>query len=227
MTGNSKKGGEKSPPTAFPELSDEWAAKEQKIIAAFKKLPGVNEIGFEDGFAPIVRHIMLMVPPPKNPVIEKYTRRFNVVSPAVTRKEVDKVKAAAIKLRDTLECLHSPAIQALNLTLVQFVQLEERIRILAAQAEQAEIPDTPANAGRGRKRRTRLKDFSKSIAEHYYFVTGREPTRRADWDSGTPYGPFIELLAEMFKIFGIKANADAEAREAIKSMEINWQKTDD
>jgi hypothetical protein len=221
MTGETK-GGEKSPPATY--FSDEWLERERKIIAAFNKLPGVSEIEFTPGFSPIARNIMLMAPRPLNAGTAEFRRRFEPADEATTGKEIAAVKIAAAKLAAALSSLHEPAIMALNLDQLHFSQIETRIRLLKLQAEQAHVPNSPKNATRRKPKRHDLKLFSKSIAEHYYFVTGKPPTRRINPENGTAYGPFIALLTEIFDIYGIKANADAEAREAIKSMEITWLK---
>ena len=209
----------------YPAFAASWAEREEKIIAAFMRLPGVAETQFaQTAGKAVARNILLMVPHPPNDAATKFRRRFEPAGESATRREILAVQKAAARLVTALEALHAPAIAALNMDQHQFNALETRIRLLKLQAEQAKVPSLPKNAGLVKPKHTSVKQFSKAIAEHYFFATGKRPTRHVDY--GQPGGPFFELLKEIFTICGVEANADFAARTAIEDMEIDWLKND-
>jgi hypothetical protein len=218
-----------------------WAEKEAAIEAAFRKLPisrpgNADALSTEMSIPGIGRRLLLTKgnePPPNLQTEDIATvamwkevaalrRHTEAASSAATEKELAGVKKRAEALLTAIDALHKPAIDALNYrtgALIGPRGLTTRLRILIAAAFHAEIPELPANAGRGRRVRDQPRRIADATAEHFYRLTGKMPTVRTPFSGGKPYGPFIELLTEVFAILGITQGVENHAREAIRAME--------
>ena len=53
-------------------------------------------------------------------------------------------------------------------------------------------------------------------ANAFHVLSGMRPTRRTNWKNGRTYGPFLDLVRDMFKALGIEeAHVEHAARQAI------------
>ena len=154
--------------------------------------------------------------------IDILRRHTEPASNRATRRELVVLKRQAEALLKALNALHKPAIDALNFrreALIGGGGLKARLQILIVAAAAAEVPALPANAGRGRRINTQARKMALEVAKHYFGLTGEMPTVRTPIGGGKPYGPFIQLLTEIFAALDIRAGVENHARWAIKAME--------
>jgi hypothetical protein len=65
---------------------------------------------------------------------------------------------------------------------------------------------------------------ARTVAEHFYGLTGTRPTRITP-TGGKAHGPFLEFLATTYTILGIKASAENQAKAAINFVTEKYPKT--
>jgi hypothetical protein len=143
-----------------------------------------------------------------------------IASRTTIKKELAEVRKNACTLLRTLQTLHKPAIEALGYLKPWPTGpggLETQLRILIAAASSAELPELSANAGKGAPVKYQARKVARTLAQHYLGLTGKLPTRIVS-ENKSAYGSFIVLLTAVYKILGIEAEADGQAREAIRFM---------
>jgi hypothetical protein len=220
-----------------PRLTPE--AQHSAIEGAFRKLPiarpdDPERLSYESLIPAIPRQLLVErgnVWPvrPENEkarklqkAIETFQRRNELTSTATAKKELAAVRRYAEKLLQALNALHKPTIDALNFrreALFGAGGLSTTLRILIATASSADIPELPATAGRGRRVNTQARRIALEVATHFYGLTGKMPTIRTRADTGVAYGPFLQLLKEIFAALEMRAGAENHARWAVKAME--------
>lgn len=93
-------------------------------------------------------------------------------------------------------------------------QLANVLDRLGQVAVKATAPDT---TDEGRWPDRRAQEVANFLAHFYQDVTGRPPTIRTHIDEmhhGEPYGPFLDLVTEIFRVMGLGADACSYARRA-------------
>jgi hypothetical protein len=90
-----------------------------------------------------------------------------------------------------------------------------KLRILIVEIAHAEDPKLPPPAGRGAPQKSQVTQVARTVAEHFYGLTGKRPTRITPPEGGKAHGPFLEFLATIYRILGIKASAENQAKAAI------------
>jgi hypothetical protein len=150
-----------------------------------------------------------------------------VVSAGTATKELRNLAAKTCALIETLDDLSLTAADALNFRKAALMSLKTQLRILQASAISAEVPEAPKNTGRGAPIKVQPRKIALVVAQHYFGLTGRVPTRNVDSDQGNSYGQFVELLKTVYDILGVDASTDSQARAVVKawpSMEFKRQK---
>jgi hypothetical protein len=142
--------------------------------------------------------------------------RGAMVGSATTRKELAAVQKGAKALLAVMHSLHSPARIALaeiwpSETGYFMQPLLALLAGLEAAAAHAVVPELPPNAGRGAPPKKRADHVAACVAFHYKALTGRKaaPNNRRTDDT---LGPFVSLLAVVFKANGIDASAEHYAK---------------
>jgi hypothetical protein len=98
------------------------------------------------------------------------------------------------------------------------------LRILIVEIAQ-ENPKLPPPAGRGAPQKNLAMQVARTVAEHFYGLTGTRPTRITPTGGGKAHGPFLEFLATTYTILGIKASAENQAKAAINFVMKKYPKT--
>jgi hypothetical protein len=166
------------------------------LEAALRRLPVAAPVGpgipYETLIPGIARQLSLMQP-----------NDHKLASPATTRRKLIALKKRAEALsKDMSAAVHLP--------------LQQRLAIIAiAYAETCKLP-RPARTGAPQKQLA-LR-VACTVAEHYYALTGKKPTRITPCEGGKACGPFVAFLTEIFKLLGIKASAENQAKASIKFM---------
>jgi hypothetical protein len=148
---------------------------------------------------------------------------LEVVSEAKSKREIENLNKKAKELRLALQDLHRPAIEALDNYSPKRphwrAEMIDDLFFLMAKTTLARVGSLPRNAGRGAKPRRQAKKIASSVATHYFRITGKFPTVITPSDGGKAYGPFLDLLSEVFRLLNVKASAESQAKEAIQRME--------
>jgi hypothetical protein len=79
-----------------------------------------------------------------------------------------------------------------------------------------EIPQLPQPLRGGAPKKDLAALVARRVAEHYFHLTGKRPTRITPPGGGKARGPFIELLTAIYEILGIKASAENQTKELAK-----------
>lgn len=117
-----------------------------------------------------------------------------------------------VKMASHMRTLHGPTIDALAARGVLRHDLSNPVRIAVA-ARYVDLSRLPAVLG-GRPANLRAQGIAKVLAWHYAAVTGKPP-KVVHIPDTADYGPFVELVCNVFKIAGIRANPLAAARVAV------------
>jgi hypothetical protein len=185
-----------------PKTYDEKCAA---LEAAFNRLPEPptiqeDRIPHKKLIPGIARELMIMRPVQK----PKY---------ATVKKGLQKVATHAARTVEALDSLPPEVIAALNLRPATFRQLKLMLRILPILAKSAEV---------GPRRRATTKVHPRKIAwrvaEHYCALTGKRKPTVPD-KNGVPYGPFLELLTDVFRILEVRASAASQGN----AIEREWE----
>ena len=144
-----------------------------ELEAAFRKLPIAppddGGIPYEWVIPGIGRQLALM-----RPVDRK------VASPDATKR-----KLVALKKHAKILCEDMSGMALLPL----------KLRILIVEIAHAENPKLPPPAGRGAPQKSLAMQVARTVAEHFYGLTGTRPTRITPTGGGKAHGPFLEFLA--------------------------------
>ncbi len=183
--------------------STDMTGLQAELEAAFRKLPIApaddGRIPYECLIPGIGRQLALM-----KPVDRK------VASPDATKR-----KLVALKKHAKLLCEDMSAMALLPL----------KPRILIVEIAHAEDPKLPPPAGRGAPQKSQATLVARTVAEHFYGLTGTRPTRITPPGGGKAHGPFLEFLATIYRILGIKASAENQAKAAINFVMKKYPKT--
>ncbi len=187
--------------TAGPQAT--FNEKCAALEAAFNRLrepPATHEdkIPYKMVIPGIARELMLMTPVQKP-------------KSAAAEKGLQKVAAHAGHTVEALDSLSEDALQALNLGPAAIRRLRTTLRILKIAAKSAEIRPSPRVATKVQPRK-----IARRVGEHYCALTGKLRPTVPD-RNGVPYGPFLELLIEVFRILGVNASAASQGRAVSKS----------
>ena len=164
-----------------------------ELEAAFRKLPIAPA---DDGRIPYERLI---------PRIGRQLALMRPVERKVASPDATKRKLVALKKHAKILCEDMSAIALLPL----------KLRILIVEIAHAENPKLPPPAGRGAPQKSLAMQVARTVAEHFYGLTGTRPTRITPTGGGKAHGPFLEFLATTYTILGIKASAENQAKAAI------------
>jgi hypothetical protein len=165
-----------------------------ELEAAFRKLPIAppddEHIPYESLLPGIVRQLALMKP----------------VDCKVVARDATKRKLIAMKkpAKSLFEDMSTMALLPLNL------------RLSIAEISHAEISKLPLPGSRGAPQKSLALRVARTVAEHFYGLTGTRPTRITPTGGGKAHGQFLELLAAIYGILGIKASVENQAKAAIR-----------
>jgi hypothetical protein len=200
-----------------------WTEREAAIDAAFRKLPikPPDKLSSEMLIPGIARELALMrgAERPTEAGVAALKRHAEAASSAATKKEIAALKKHAEGLIEAIDALHKPAIDALAYRLTGPAGLTTRLRILIAQASCAEVPDD-LRAKKGAGVKVQARRIANTTAEHYYRLTGNNPTVIVNPDTNKAYGPFLDLLKEIFDVLGITASAESQAAAAAAGFKV-------
>ena len=183
-----------------------------ELEAAFRKLPIAppddGRIPYEWVIPGIGRQLALM-----KPVDRK------VASPDATKRKLvalkKHAKLVALKEHAKILCEDMSAMALLPL----------KLRILIVEIAHAEDTKLPPPAGRGAPQKSQVTQVTRTVAEHFYGLTGKRPTRITPPEGGKAHGPFLEFLATIYRILGVKASAENQAKAAINFVMKKYPKT--
>jgi hypothetical protein len=153
-------------------------------------------------------------PRPATPEQEAHRRRWEAVGAATTRQEIARAAQAAEGLHAALLALHRPARVLLGLD--DDNRLETAVAVLVDMAKLAEVPPSPANTGRGRKRDHAVQRLTVEIVKTYALTTKTMPTLVTE--GGQTRGAILDLTAEIFAALGINASPLGYVRAAISEV---------
>ena len=117
-------------------------------------------------------------------------------------RNLSKQMSAAVAAIDALSRTALDALP-LRLEVLDLRELQRQQRLLGAAAKAAEV--TPTAAAR---KNVLPVEIAHEVALHYIQLTGEKQTRRSDAIDGKAYGPFLDLLDDVYAALGIKASAD-------------------
>jgi hypothetical protein len=165
-----------------------------KLEAAFRKLtivpPDDGKIPYEWLIPCIGRKLALMKP----------------VDRKLASADVTKQKLLALKKRAKMLCQDMPTLALVPL----------KLRASIVEIGHMEIPKSPRPAGRGAPKKDLAAKIARTVAEHFYGLTGTRPTRITPPEGGKAHGPFLDLLATIYEILEVEASAENQAKAAIQ-----------
>jgi len=199
---------------------------QQQLEDAFHKLPIRRCGALPETLIPgIVRELVQMRRTMRVPELERHEE---AAGSDTTKRELNTLKRRAEALLEAIDALHKPALDALHGRtspdipgfrrgmLIGPAGLTTRLRILISIAEsaRANVPDQEPNVGAGEKvQPARIADRT---ATYYCVLTGEEPTVRVNADTYHSYGPFLDLIKEVFGILGVDASPVSQATAAYR-----------
>jgi len=167
---------------------------EIEIEAAFRKLPIAPAVGpgipYETLIPGIAHELSWMRP---------FDR--NITSPSTTRRNLIALKKRA---------------GVISKDMAAVTQLPLDVRLIVTACAYFEIPELPPPARSGAPEKDLAALVARMVAEHYNRLTGKRPTRITRCGRSKAYGPFIELLTEIYRILGIKASPENQTRAVVK-----------
>jgi len=179
------------------------------IEAVFRSLPlraGIDErLGHT---VALLGRIATANPPPDT--------AFRRVGRRQCEAELRALANAAEMLVKAIDSLHEPTILALAAPSIVWLA-RGGLRRLAQQAanaaRQADVNRVPLNCPRQPQNR-RSPLVASYLAKEYETFTGKRPTVRTR--NGAAYGPFLELVRDVFRAMSIDDSAEAAARKAVR-----------
>lgn len=210
------------------------AEKKQRLQDALAKLDVRDEYRWS---VPVVIQSLLQIQTdaPDDPVPS-----FSVKGRVGVRKELDDVALIAEKLASHLDQLCEPAFTALadggllqiqhrrpsiiigsdgaRSSIVENFNLQGVLRRVAEMAREAHLDSVPESQGKGRPPDGLVLVVSSILAADYSTLTGKAPTvgTRNNGVQDVPYGPFFDLVSDVFTALGINASPEAAARSAVR-----------
>jgi hypothetical protein len=136
--------------------------------------------------------------------------------PTKQLRELAKLTGLALRLLDGLS---QPALDALNYNRqrVNLKQLRFGLFILHAAADLASAPVA------SKPRKTQERKIARVVAQHYHGLTGEQPAVRTK--DGVAYGPFLDLLSEVFEILEVAASSEDQARGVAREWRASKEKS--
>ena len=113
--------------------------------------------------------------------------------------------------------------KALCESMPMMARLPLELRLLVVQLAHAKVTGVPA-ASKGAPVKVQARKVAWTVAEHYYGLTGNRPTRITPVGGGKAHSPFISLLAAVYRLLGIKASAEIQAKSAIKLINEKYRR---
>ncbi len=190
-------------------------AKTSRLIAAFRRAaPDASEVAIRLAQLRITLERHLQQPEPDF---------------AESTSQITRLKSALTELSAALEAIHPRAFSAIDL------ETEDALRDVGRNASrkyrQSRDEGPPKDVSerdrmsRVRKRTGRARAATKTTAEIFRELTGRTPTIITPPSGGKAYGPFLELLADVFYILEINASPESQARDVLRLMEKSEPRT--
>ncbi len=223
-----------------------WERKQVALETALRKAAhrkaaaqpscSANAIPFEFLIPGIAWQLILMVP---NPGIR---RRQPVSAEKATRERHD-LAGKIDKCLNSLDGLSPTAIGALNYRREALRDVQLKLRILKACAETSEPASAepasaepasaePASAAKGgRPRKVSAKNIAEVVGQHFRGLTGKRPTVSVyppvgvKEKDGKAYGPFLDLMTDVFTALEIKASPEVWARHVVVQARVAKGKT--
>jgi hypothetical protein len=206
------------PSQGQPAPQESGPAKRNRIEAAFQRLV------IRDGMEQQLRHAVDLLTRIAEAGPQPIPNCFRDIGRAGTRKELESLANRADALERAISDLHQPAIGALAES--GFVARQSILDFLRSLALAARGPRALAyleNEVPIKPKSTKPPDMLANgvgaiLANDYFVLTGKKPTRRTKTygeDSGGAYGPFFDLVKDVFLVIGIEADPDRVHREAI------------
>jgi hypothetical protein len=175
---------------------------QKQLEVAFRSLPFAapppgRDIPFDMLIPSIARELCLMQP-----------NRYRRPSPEGTRRKLAALQKRARELNEDM-----PAALYLPLEL----------RLLIIRLAYAEAPKFPKAGRTGAPKKALAAQVARTTARYYYLLTDKRPTRISPIAGGKAYGAFIiTFLADIFRILGIEASVESQAKKAIRYMEETY-----
>lgn len=146
---------------------------------------------------------------------------FAPANRATCEAELNSLIRVADDLVNIVSGLHQPTILALadaGLLRAHLHQIAVQIKEAVARADVSKVdPQLP----KGRHRDEFARMIAGYLANQFHFLTGETPTIRVHTpphpSAGKAYGPFLELITDVFSAMNIKASPETFAREAVDS----------
>jgi hypothetical protein len=134
-----------------------------------------------------------------------------------SEQEIQQLIGALDKAVQAIDALHESAVIALaniGCLCAEFRALLLRERDKARRVELGGVPTRQQR----QPRQLLPKGLALYLAHEFAFLTDSRPTIRVSVEDGTAYGPFPELVQDVFAILKIAASSEHWAREASKSI---------
>lgn len=138
------------------------------------------------------------------------------VGAKATQAELSKLSRHGNKLAQTLSDAHLEANTLIQRQLPEGISLStfkrELSEILLIIYKAADAADALTEKG-AKPSDQYVANVTLAAGNVFKALTGREPNRTVNGITGKSGGPFLEFLAQLFAILGIKANAEYQARQ--------------
>lgn len=195
-------------------MSTEASERRSNIEAAFRRLPIKKDA---ERLVPSMVDLLDRMP---SSLVPKPS--FETSAKTATIKELDALERHASALADCLELLRGPAIDALAASgFIRQSALQGQLHQLAESARKAKESNVPDNETRGRRDGRLQSTVAEILAGNFRSLTGSRPTIRTHAGNkaeGVAYGPFLELVRDVFGAMGITSNPEVYAKPAVAKL---------
>lgn len=191
-------------------------SERERLEAAYRKLPILpNEVCMIPAMLEVLERLL----PAEEPLAA-----FTVVGQQSTQRELDRLEAAARALVECLLSLHEPGITALadakaDNRPVGFWDRAALMRMathVAIAARHADVSNVPETQGTGTHSTHVPLAIAHILASDYQTLTGNNPTRSSDKNSGLEYISFPDFVDEVFRALGVNEDPEWMARRALE-----------
>jgi hypothetical protein len=189
--------------------SDSWESRCKALIVAFRKLQIREDLAGPPFTYDLARELMLMSVRPPAAVtargLEALQERGVLPNPKKPTRALEDLAAATERALEAFDSLPQSARDALYLRedLPPLKQLRFALQTLHLAAALAAKPKAPGPGAPPR-------EIARAVARHYEQLTGKRPT--VGTKDGVAYGPFLNIMREVFAILGVDASAEVQAR---------------
>jgi hypothetical protein len=149
--------------------------------------------------------------------------RLREVSHKRAQGELRQLLRSIDALAIQLDKLHRPVIVALADRGVLAHSLGQSLRKISEAARAADLTGVSEQASKGRPPKVGPNVLTEFLASCYKSLTGKAPTVVTDWDTGKAYGPFLQLVSDVFMALEVKANPEDAARKVVRKKEKKRQ----